>query len=412
MRWLMIVAAALIIAPRSWGADSTIIWSAEVRVRGEADGRDFNNATPLFGYSTLRARIAARVQPSAGVHLFVQIQDGRLFGAEQPSVVPNTSTPQSQFLDLHQGYLEIEHLAFDGLTLQAGRMELSYGDEQFVGANDWGLYGQAFDAVRFRVGAGGHAADLFAAKIVRSTTLPEPVSPYTVVQPPDEGYLLSGLWYNLPPVVPVALSAYFFHEWDHHDNRLSRGTLGMHVSGSAGCWIAAAEGAYQAGHVDQSGLSAFMLLASVGYSFPGELPDTVSAGFNYLSGTGPADEKGHTFATSFASPHDRFGAMDYFGDPAVGTNGRGLQDLYLRGSMSIAATFSVSIGLHQFYLAKAWSGENDLGQEADLGLRFSAWPTASLEGGVSVFHPATVMKAWYNQSDLSVWGYVGAKVWL
>ena len=412
MRILVVVLLWALCSQTASSADSSLVWSADIRVRGEADGRDFNNKTPLFGYTTLRTRLGVRGTPSEGVHVVVQLQDGRLFGSEQPSAVSNTGTPQSQFLDLHQGYLQLDRFAFDGLTVQAGRMELSYGDEQMVGQNDWSAFGQAFDLVRIRFQSGGHSADVFAAKIVRTTMLPVQVSPFTVDQPPDQGFLFSGFWYSLPPLVPIGLAVSFFHEWDARDNVLSRGTLGLHATASSHDFLGRVECEYQGGHMGGLGVSAFMVTASVGYVVPGGVADTLSGGIRYLSGTGAGDQTDHTFSTTFGSPHDQSGAMDYFGDPAAGTNGRGLQDLYARCRLELSGVTGLGISLHQFTLAKAWSGENLLGQEADLLLRYSAWTSACLEGGISLFHPGSVMKAWYNQSDLSVWGYIGARVWL
>ena len=395
---------------RAW--DSTLVWNAEVRMRGEADGRDFNNKTPLFGYSVLRTRLGVQANPSPGVHAFIQVQDGRLFGEEQPPVWPNTTVPQSQFLDLHQAYLQLERVVVDELTLQLGRMELSYGDERLVGRNDWGEVGQAFDAVRLGLTTGGHSADLFFAKIVRTTTLPDPVGPFTVVQPPDQGFLFSGLWYRLPDVLPPHLAVYFFHEWDMHEDLVSRGTIGVFAEGTMGRLLYGAEGAYQGGEVSYTGVSAFMVRASAGYVFPGAFPDTVRGGIQYLSGTGAHDQTNHTFSATFASRHDVYGAMDYFGNPSSGTNGRGLQDIYLRLDLVPSSRFSLSISLHHLQLVKPWNNERALGQEVDVRVVYSTWASAALEAGMSGFRPDDVMKAWYNHSDLAVWGYVGAKVWL
>ena len=62
-------------------AQETVSWKAEVRLRSEADLRDFNNKTPANLYTLLRARLAADLKPSADVRIFLQVQDSRTLGS-------------------------------------------------------------------------------------------------------------------------------------------------------------------------------------------------------------------------------------------------------------------------------------------------------------------------------------------
>jgi hypothetical protein len=51
-----------------------------------------------------------------------------------------------------------------------------------------------------------------------------------------------------------------------------------------------------------------------------------------------------------------------------------------------------------------------LGQEADVAVRYSSWKGAAVDCGVSAFLPGDVMKAWYNASDIALWGFLGLRV--
>ena len=78
-----------------------ITFTGEVRSRTEWDAPGGAAAADLF--SMLRTRFAARVDPTAGVSVVLQLQDSRVLGTETNSRVASTV---DQF-DLHQGYLQL-----------------------------------------------------------------------------------------------------------------------------------------------------------------------------------------------------------------------------------------------------------------------------------------------------------------
>jgi hypothetical protein len=378
-------------------ADSTFVWNIDVRVRGEADGRDFQFSTPMVSYTLLRTRLGADVRPAQNVRAFVQAEDSRWFGGSQATT------------GLHQGYVTLGGVVADSLSVKAGRMELAYGNERVIGKDDWGNVGQVFDGILFRYAGGEHAVDLFSANVVATVVPPQSITPVTTAQEPDQGFLLSGLWYQFNGISDTRLAGYVVHEWERKDNALSRGTVGVYADGSSGDLLYDGEAAYQGGQKEAVGIAAFMVTGSVGLAIS-DVGGSIHAGYQYVSGTASGETTNRTFEARFHSPHDLYGAMDYFSDPFNGTNGRGLQDIFARFSSRPAASISLSATLHHFLLARPWSGLSVLGQEADLQVQYSSWKVATIEAGLSAFFPGDVMKAWYNGSDVALWGFLGARV--
>ncbi|HEX7979775.1 MAG TPA: alginate export family protein, partial [Gemmatimonadaceae bacterium] len=120
-----------------------ITFTGEVRSRSEWDAPGGPAAADLF--SMLRTRFGARVEPTAGVSVVLQLQDSRVLGTETNSRVASTV---DQF-DLHQGYLQLAGAwRASDLALRAGRQEIIFGNERLVGASNWTNSGRTFDGVR------------------------------------------------------------------------------------------------------------------------------------------------------------------------------------------------------------------------------------------------------------------------
>ncbi len=59
-----------------------IKFDGQIRMRSEADGRDFNSDSDVNTYTLLRTRFGAAVQPLEDVNVYIQLQDSRAFGRE------------------------------------------------------------------------------------------------------------------------------------------------------------------------------------------------------------------------------------------------------------------------------------------------------------------------------------------
>lgn len=161
----MLPLLALLAAPPSTPAVPMEI-HGEVRMRAETLANlDFDEALdsgPLGGDGErflLRSRLGVEGRPTDLFKVYVQIQDSRLFGQEA------TTATNTQNLDLHQGWLEIEAPEDVPLSLRVGRMELSYGDQRLIGAFNWDNVGRAFDGAVARWNPGAFRLDAFWTRL-------------------------------------------------------------------------------------------------------------------------------------------------------------------------------------------------------------------------------------------------------
>lgn len=122
------------------------------------------SATGDDSFVLLRLRPFFESTPIHEVHLFVQPQFSRTFAQEESTLANITNVDD---LDLHQGYVDFQHLAGDHLSFRLGRQELVYGDERLVGAFGWSNVGRSFDAGKITLSGEKFWVDGFASWIQR-----------------------------------------------------------------------------------------------------------------------------------------------------------------------------------------------------------------------------------------------------
>src|SRR5947209_3086601 len=80
--------------------------------------------------------------------------DERVAYANVPAVAGTArkvgSGPESDSIDLHQGYVTLGNHKEFPLSLKVGRQELIYGEERLIGAFGWNNIGRSFDAAKVR----------------------------------------------------------------------------------------------------------------------------------------------------------------------------------------------------------------------------------------------------------------------
>jgi len=390
-------------------------WTGEVRVRSELDGRDFRSRTPANAYTLLRTRFGAEVTLVDKVRIVLTLQDSRVFGEERSgsafSTIANTRN-----LDLLLGYIRIDDLFFDGLSLSAGRMGLSYGNERLIGTVGWSNVGRSFDGVLFRLIDDLSSVDLFVMNTGETNVPPNVATPLTVASVSDTGGLFSGLYYSLRTESQRQYDVYLLHEWDRRQSAqenfdLSRFTVGTFLKGMFDRIRYDGEFAFQFGTRQGNTISAYLLSGAVGYNFGDEGITSAGVGYDYLSGTPLGSSEQTWFDPAFQTGHRFYGFMDYFISIPANTLGRGLQDMYLELLLKPFASSSIVVRAHNFVLAEPWSGQRDLGQELDVVGIFNYNEHVAFETGASTFIPATVMRAWFNGADAAWWGYLTTRVW-
>jgi hypothetical protein len=288
--------------------------------------------------------------------------DHRAAYADAPAVAGTTKTigygPESDLLNLHQGYFKVGNTNDFPLTLKAGRQELVYGEERLIGAFDWNNIGRSFDAEKLAWQASWGSVDAFAGM---------PVVPREdQFNEPNDQDLLSGVYATLTPIPKTILEGYFlarnasrsaisYDSDPEFPQPTARDvyTVGGRLKSKPGEWCDfdyTLEGAYQFGdfaptataaRLDQN---AFMFVSEAGYTFA-DLWATprLGAEFDYASGS-DGDGTHGTFDTLYPTPHKFFGSMDLF-------SLQNLQDLGVNLTLKPAKRLSIALMGNAFWLA-------------------------------------------------------------
>ena len=384
-------------------AEVPIKFNGQIRVRGEADGRDFNNDTSINTYTLLRTRFGAEAEPLADVSVFIQIQDSRTLGQE-PSTLSNTSN-----LDVHQAYFQINNLWNKPIHLKAGRQELVYGNERLIGAVGWSNVGRTFDGIKWTYGR-KNKLDVFGMIINESDTpVAGAATPASVLGRKDEGNYFYGLYYQYRRNPDYNLDIYGLYQLNLNEtvageDDLRRATLGTYNKGRLSNSLDfETELALQFGKRQGQDVLAFMLTGAIAYTFQTANKPILRIGFDYLSGMDEDDEDYKVFDNLFGTNHKFYGFMDYFINIPRNTDGQGLRDFMVKAKIPFAKKWDFNGHFHNFRAAKG--DEKNFGSEFDFILNYKYSSVASFVFGLAFFVPGDLMKAAFTNDDIAVWSY-------
>jgi hypothetical protein len=330
----------------------------------------------------LDARILDRLRA------FVQLQDSRIWG-EEGNVLADTEQ-----VDLHQAYVDVEKVLCRPITLRVGRQELSYGDQRMISPLDWSNVGRSWDGVRAWYSGSRFQLDAFV------TDVKEAVNGLT-----DDDQIFGGVYGSYTGIEAHWIDAYFLFRHDHDGTFASEGGepgdredayVGARIKGSRCGFDYTGEAAYQFGDVAGDDVSAFGTAVTAGYTFGTEWSPRIGAEWTFGSGDeDPLDGEIGTFDPPYPFGHMYQGWMDIF----AWKNGH---DLALHLSAKPARDWTVGASLHHFLLdeaSDAWYGAsgrvirrdptgsagNTLGQEIDLYAKWAVNPKLTLFFGYSHF---------------------------
>ncbi len=388
----------------------TYKWKGEIRLRSEADGRDFNNLTPFNLYTLSRVRLAFDAVPAENVRAFIQAQDSRVFGSENDGLIFNT-LGDSKNLDIHQGYIEINQLFCPELMMRLGRQELSYGNERIVGSVGFHNIGRSFDGVLFRLSTESIVLDAFAMNTGEYHVYSATATPAAVAYVRDNGQNFYGSNLTLKNMPEHKMDFYAFYQWNRHQTNvdeadLNRITLGTYGKGNFDVVEYEAEFAYQGGKIKGTDISAYLLSANFGYKTDMSPLSKISLGCDYLSGTPSGDMKFKSFDPIYHTGHKFYGLMDYFINIPTNTANAGLIDIYARAGFKFSDQFESSLWIHQMSLAQEVNSEKGIGQELDVTILYKYNKFVAFDFDISAFIPAPIMQQTFSHTDVSWWGYV------
>jgi hypothetical protein len=389
-----------------------ITFSGEVRSRTEWDAPGGAASADVF--TMLRSRFGARVDPTRGLSVVLQLQDSRVLGTEG-----NRASSLVDVFDLHQGYLQlVTPWRGSEIGLRAGRQEIALGNERLVGAVNWSNTGRTFDGARvFLAPSGAAGADRWSA------------TSFAAVME-ENGRRFGGATTGTAAPDHVVLGAY-----------ASRGAPGkpgadvtlLYDGGASYRSYAAAhrttadarvrapmplqlrlelEGALQTGaqsYVPATGtpiaqrVRAWLAGARVAHALGRGVG---TAGVDLLSGDdSPTDARYSAFSTMFGTNHPFYGLLDVIGDPAATTKERGLRDVFVTATHPATSWLAPRAELHRFDLASG--RERRLGVEADLVAPIRLAAGTTLELGYALFRggPAAQLLGLGADRSYRKWGY-------
>lgn len=400
--------------------------NALVQMIGQMDGKDFSNTThPLF-YNTLKIRVGVEKTLFENLKFRACVQDSRIFG-DQKGITNNTHN-----LDLFEGYLEFQKLFDTPLSLQAGRFQMSYGTERFIGKSFWHMNERVFDGLRLKYHTEKVKVDYFhIIQHNRTDYLLKVITDnyqYPLADATGKG--IYGLWSTINVIDNHQFDLFGFMEADdvfdaNVNTEMIRNTAGINYKGNAGIidWIL--EYGIQFGTMKTENLVDNKIASTVEKDINAYLATaklnanleslSIYAGGNIISGTDPSSDGSeiNTYSNYLGSKHKYFGFMDYFSVITKGTANLGLQDIYLGLNYpEIMKNLSADLTLHNFSSNQEHiSGETAFGNEVDLTFAYKFNKKTVVKFGGAVFMPDELSKIIWKTGDIiredtSFWAFI------
>jgi hypothetical protein len=289
-------------------------------------------------------------------------QNDERFSATAP--VPRKGDgPESDRIDLHQGYLTLGNPKEFPLTVKLGRQELSYGEERIIGAFAWNNIGRVFDAAKARWHNSWFDVDLFASQVV----IPED-DRFNVSNGHD---WFSGFYATTPKIPKHTLDLYFLSrnasdqaatyepspQFPQPSARdiYSLGLRLKSIPAQLGAWDYTADLIGQLGHFNDTrpgvryqsqDQQAYAVILQGGYTFRNAF-GTPRLGLEYAHGSGdsnPNDKKHETFENLFPTNHKFYGYMDF-------VSLQNIHDFRFIYQMRPFSRLSLAVEGHLFWLA-------------------------------------------------------------
>jgi Alginate export len=414
----LLLTSATLIAQQDLGNGWSI--NGQVRIRTELDGRDFSNSTHPLTFASSRIRLGVQKSFEKKLTLFIQIQDSRVFGSESGTL------SNSKNLDLHQGYVKLNNLFDWNWTVQAGRFEMKYGTERFIGPVGWHYIGRSFDGIRFVIAPKSLNLHLFGVTIKESVSYIGNAKPsiYPYPQEPTPSRSIYGFWEKIKFNDDNKLDIFGYWDIDRtrvndseDTSKLSMPTVGSSYWGTFGKFSVIGEAAYQFGDMTGKDVSAY-LISAIAFFKTGI--SKLGIGVDILSGTKPEDNstKMNTYQASYGTNHKFYGFMDYFINIPGNTLNLGLNDFYLMSYFKPKdSKWGFGATLHHFMSNQSANirvgdntsptEENAFGQEIDLTVKYAFIKGTTLVWGGSAFFAGNLMKYMFHpREDVAYWTYL------
>ena len=410
---IMLLSALVGVIGRPVSADTEVKVHGQVRARTQLDKKSFDSSAVTVNFCELRTRVGVEATVDGNAHAFIQLQDSRISGEmDQFGQASSGSLNDGKNVDLHQAYMRLDRVFMDGVGAKIGRFEFVQGNERIFGAVGWSNVGRAWDGGMLWYRQPEWQVTGFWLKKLELMDANE-----------NRDFDIFGVYVTTNKFENNRIDLFGFYEYNADtvpvvagDNLLNRGNIGFYYKGIFDAVDVEACGAVQLGTIPKDPLaadtteldiSAFMLAAEAGYTFPGPAKARLAAGIDYSSGdNNPDDNKYKTYENAYYTGHKFRGYMDYF----VTSDSAGLVDLMLRGRVDPLKGWTLKGDFHFFQTAQDYaspidgSATKDVGIEIDLALSTVAVTGVTLDAGVSAFFPQDAF-AGFTNTDPGVWGW-------
>jgi len=376
-------------------ADTEVDISGQVRVRSEIDGKSFDAANTTGIYELMRTRINIEANADENASAFIQFQDSRVLGgADQFDAWQSGSLNDGKNVDIHQAYVQIDRLWFDGFGTKAGRFEFNMGGQRVFGSVGWHNVARSWEGGLFWYKAETFKITSFCFKAQEEMETLDTLG--------NRDFDVFG---GLIELDKINLELFGIYERDNdtllngtEDTvlagcQLGRMTFGFYYKNKHNQLDFEFNGAYQAGsQMDTIDIAAMMFTGEVGYSFEGDKKARMAVGVDYASGDDDLTDTDYkAYNNLYYTGHKFRGHMDYF----LSSGSTGLMDIMLRGKFNPHPKWTVKGDFHYFKTAAEYTDvtttsstlTSDMGMEFDFAVNTSSVAGVKLEGGVSIFLP-------------------------
>ncbi|MFH1374160.1 MAG: alginate export family protein [bacterium] len=424
MQTIILVVAVLITGQAMAETDVNI--TGQVRVRSELSDRSFDSTAKAQQYTYLRTRVMADAAIDDNTHAVVQFQDSRTLGAGGFS--GDHTTGDAKNVDLHQAYLQVDHLWENGPGLKAGRFEVNLGNQRVFGSVGWHNVGRSWEGFQAWLDRENVRFDAFWLKKMELDDVTG-----------NTDYDIFGAYATIKPA-NLDLFAFFEHDayqddstpvtnaptgtfYSHH-KRLKRLNLGLHYKRTYQQFDFDVNAVYQTGKMQQwdepvpdslasveHDIAALMFTFEGGYTFDRSCKPRLGLGIDYASGDDNLIDTDHkAYNNLYYTGHKFRGYMDYF----LGSGSEGLMDVMLRLKVNPTEGWTVKGDLHLFRTATEYADfsdttatTRDVGMEFDLGVSTVRVAGVNLAAGTSVFLPSESYVGMADP-DPTFWSYFQA----
>lgn len=354
-------------------------------------GKDGNPSDQLM--ISHRARLGAGVSYKNRVHVYVELQDVRVWGTETNTL----GDFSADGFDLHQGWIQIGLM--EHMTLKIGRMEFALNNHRLIGSVGWAQQARAFNGISFDYSPTSFRLRAFYASLPKQGWL-------------DKDAHLALLWFQWKTIQAFRPSVMYILDTNGVVGKV-RHTLGLHAKGKIGSFGYTGEFFYQLGSLTKDvSIQAFLAAVSAHYTIQVATKPSFKVWAEFISGDQEHSPKvSEVFDTLFATNHKFYGYADLFLSIPKHTQGGGLMDIGGRFRIQPAKRFVLWLDAHYFRLLVPRGGQQDLGIELDLVAKYSLFDNfVQLYFALGTFIPQKGITVLGKGQDIELWGTLQANV--